>query len=257
MIIDCVSDLHGHYPKLFGGEILIIAGDVTQAHDAYELLKLEGWLAKYRKIYNKIILIGGNHDPILENGYLFSTDITYLCDSGVEFNGLKIWGSPYTRILKYWHPACKAFGVSSDMDLYKHWSKIPDDTNILITHCPPFGIRDRAECGEQCGSKSLGDKLRELKSLHLHVFGHIHEGYGSEYQYYNPERARDESSMPRGHISVNAAIMNAAYEPVNEPIRIHYNQFTHECHDCSFIYCNSDDFEKLPEKEGVPPCSAS
>ena len=29
MIIDCISDLHGFFPKLEGGDLLIIAGDLT------------------------------------------------------------------------------------------------------------------------------------------------------------------------------------------------------------------------------------
>ena len=29
MIIDCISDLHGFYPKLEGSDLLIIAGDLT------------------------------------------------------------------------------------------------------------------------------------------------------------------------------------------------------------------------------------
>jgi Icc-related predicted phosphoesterase len=29
MIIDCISDLHGAQPKLEGGDLLIVAGDLT------------------------------------------------------------------------------------------------------------------------------------------------------------------------------------------------------------------------------------
>lgn len=32
MIVDCIADLHGFYPKMQGGHILIVAGDLT-SHD--------------------------------------------------------------------------------------------------------------------------------------------------------------------------------------------------------------------------------
>ena len=37
MIIDCIADLHGHYPKLEGGDLLIVAGDLTAEHKYEEL----------------------------------------------------------------------------------------------------------------------------------------------------------------------------------------------------------------------------
>jgi len=33
MIIDCISDLHGYYPELEGGDLLIIAGDLIGHFD--------------------------------------------------------------------------------------------------------------------------------------------------------------------------------------------------------------------------------
>jgi hypothetical protein len=37
MIIDCIADLHGHYPKLDGGDLLIICGDLTARDQFYPL----------------------------------------------------------------------------------------------------------------------------------------------------------------------------------------------------------------------------
>jgi len=35
MIIDCISDLHGYTPSLSGGDVIIVAGDLT-AKDTFE-----------------------------------------------------------------------------------------------------------------------------------------------------------------------------------------------------------------------------
>lgn len=36
MIIDCISDLHGYFPKLQGGDLLLIAGDLTARDEPYQ-----------------------------------------------------------------------------------------------------------------------------------------------------------------------------------------------------------------------------
>jgi Icc-related predicted phosphoesterase len=86
------------------------------------------------------------------------------------------------------------------------WDKIPLDTDILITHGPPSGILDFVDPKNSPGCEDLTLKLKELKKLKLHVFGHIHESYGTT--------VRD------GVQFVNASIMNGDYEPVHSPIRI-------------------------------------
>jgi Icc-related predicted phosphoesterase len=60
--------------------------------------------------------------------------------------------------------------------------------------------------GKSAGCEELRDCLKRLKKLKLHVFGHIHEGYGKV--------------QVNGVIHVNASIMNDKYYPVNKPIRI-------------------------------------
>lgn len=220
MIIDCISDLHGYFPELEGGDLLIIAGDLTARDEPEEYFKFEDWFESQK--YRKKIVIAGNHDNFLEKyGHnLFRSDDfgeQYLQDSGVEFDGLKIWGSPWTITFPGMNPHCKAFTVDTEQELEQKWRTIPVDIDILITHSPPYGILDAVmreineesvswDQFEHIGSHSLLYYSR-MQQPRLHVFGHIHEAYGKE---------MDETITSY----VNASYVNEYYKPVNKPIRI-------------------------------------
>jgi len=45
MIIDCIADLHGFYPELDGGDLLIIAGDITASDKSHQWVEFFKWLA--------------------------------------------------------------------------------------------------------------------------------------------------------------------------------------------------------------------
>lgn len=49
MIIDFIFDLHGFQPKITGGDLLIIAGDLTGRNLPDEYLKFNTWLSKWWK----------------------------------------------------------------------------------------------------------------------------------------------------------------------------------------------------------------
>lgn len=221
MIIECISDLHGHYPKLDGGDLLIVAGDLTARHTFDEMVDFEkGWLRFQKLKYKKIILIAGNHDTILQELEWNWPGIDYLCDSGTEFEGLKIWGSPWTRTFPGMNPHCKAFTVDTEEELAAKFSLIPEDIDILITHNPPYAIRDMVSrpiydaksmerslmIWSHIGSNSLYNKILKIRPK-LHVFGHIHECYG------------EDMFGSTTHV-VNASHVDGRYHPVNKPIRV-------------------------------------
>ena len=110
---------------------------------------------------------------------------TILQDSGTEFEGLKIWGSPWSltfppcgpRQQPYW-----AFNLSEE-ELAKKWKLIPSDTDILVLHSPVYGYGDEAprmnsRGFENVGSPSLLAKIKEMNNLYLTIFGHIHDAQG-------------------------------------------------------------------------------
>lgn len=213
MIIDCVADLHGFFPKLDGGDLLIVAGDLTARDTFDELQFFKFWLLD--QDYKKKIFIAGNHDNLLKKLYVDKSEdkVEYLCDSGTEFEGLKIWGTPWTRTFKGMNPHCKAFTFDTEKELSEKWALIPPDTNILISHSPSFGNYDWIKTEDQNIGPSVGSltlwmyMLTMIPHLKLHVTGHIHEAYGN-------------SKHANGIHLVNASHVNERYKPVNKPVRI-------------------------------------
>lgn len=221
MIIDAISDLHGFYPKLEGGDLLIIAGDLTARDTDLEYMKIFHWISKQN--YKNKIVVAGNHDNRICNHINFPNHFTYLCDSGTELEGLKLWGSPWTKTFEGMNPKAMAFTCDTEDELSQKWDKIPDDIDILITHGPPHGILDWNKDDIHCGSISLLKRSRTLKNLKLFCFGHIHEAYSmintqvmtnSLPMLLSPNKP---NSLP---IIVNASHVNERYEPVNRPIRV-------------------------------------
>ncbi len=209
MIIDAISDLHGYYPKLDGGDLLIVAGDLTARDTIYEHADFQGWLNIQK--YKKKIFISGNHDNNIDKNFQWDESISYLCDSGTEFEGLKIWGSPWSLWFPRINPKCTAF-TGNESDLYASYEKIPHDTDILITHGPAYSILDETKDNRHVGSKGLYGWLKYVGRSRLHVFGHIHESYGQDEVFCT----QNEKMM----LSVNCSVVNENYEHVNEPIRI-------------------------------------
>lgn len=218
MIIDCISDLHGEQPRLTGGDLLIIAGDLTTDDSIKAWMNFFPWLK--RQDYKKKVIIGGNHDNFLTSCAvtedirnmkmeIHDNDFEYLCDSGCEYEGMKIWGSPWQLKFRGQNPHAMAFSVDDEDQLSEYWEKIPEGTDIVITHSPPFSILDTTEVYRKkfrVGSPTLLSRVKVIKPK-LHVFGHIHGCGGSKFEL-------------DGTTYVNAAVMNDIYMPVHKPVRI-------------------------------------
>jgi len=180
MISIChISDTHETHRKLHipYSDILIHSGDFTFQGDLGKVKEFLSWFDAQQSRYR--VLIAGNHDksfhktPDLTKLLLSEfPEITYLENSGTEIEGIKIWGSPYTPTFGHgW-----AFNCNIDK-IQNHWDLIPTDTQILVTHGPPFGILDKTAYGDLVGCESLLQTVKKIKP-ELHLFGHIHEGYG-------------------------------------------------------------------------------
>lgn len=203
-----ISDIHGFLPNLPGGDLLIIAGDLTGRNTIDEYEKFIQWLSDLS--YRCKIVIAGNHDGLIESGKVTfgngEHNIHYLCDSGFEFEGLKIWGSPYTPTFLNWY-----FMRERGNDIKKHWDLIPAGLDILVTHGPPYGIFDETINKTHAGCEELKKAVQERVRPRIHCFGHIHEGGGS-------------IGEIEGITYINCSYVDERYRPVYSPITIEIKQ---------------------------------
>ncbi len=198
-----ISDTHEQHGQIRvpEGDILVCAGDITINGKPAAVSEFNAWFAAQPHQYK--LLIAGNHDFLFEkdNDYarsLISSSIIYLENSGCEIMGLKFWGSPVTPWFFDW-----AFNKQRGEEIRRFWDEIPADIDVLVTHGPPFGILDKNARDEHTGCEELRHALKRVRPR-LHIFGHIHEGYGIAEQ--------DETTF------VNACQLDYQYRLVNEPL---------------------------------------
>lgn len=183
-----ISDTHGFHGvfpdfRFRGIDMVIHSGDCSNYRDPYrnsnEVLDFIEWFKKIPVKYK--IFVAGNHDTSIERRlvtpeFIKEQGIIYLENESITIEGLNIFGSPITPTFGDW-----AF-MKKREKMHKFWSQIPDDTNILIVHGPPKGIRDlsfdRHHNLEMCGDLSLYKRILELKHLKAMMFGHIHNTEG-------------------------------------------------------------------------------
>ena len=186
--IVCISDTHNltdrsDFPSIPEADILIHTGDFTICGKTEDVIKFNDWLGTLPHEYK--VVIAGNHektfDPLVPDNdpekvtkiKRLLTNCIYLEESSVFIKGIKFYGAPFTRKVG---GSTAGFQLGSK-GLEDKWSRIPSDTDILMTHGPPFGFGDLTKDGNQ-GCKFLMKEISERIQPKLHVFGHIHEAAG-------------------------------------------------------------------------------
>ena len=197
-----IADTHGLHDKVNmpAGDTLICAGDITNTGTTAQVGAFNKWLGQLP--YKHKIVIAGNHDWLFENRHSLAcsmmTNCIYLQDKSVEIEGIKFYGTPWQPYFCNW-----AFNLHRGAPLISKWNIIPKDTDVLITHGPPHTILDRSLSNEMVGCHDMLERIEAIKPK-LHIFGHIHGGYGQE-QHSNT-------------LHVNASICDEFYDPVHKPI---------------------------------------
>lgn len=206
-----ISDTHEQHRevKIPKCDVLLHAGDITYNGDIPKLNDFDLWLMELKEegIIQQAIVIPGNHDITFEGPLhevamaCMSNCETLICDvayAGEE--GLTVWGVPHQLRFFDW-----AFNCSEQaLDRYLR-EGCPDKVDILLTHGPPWGVRDWNRQGEHCGSKAVYDFIMDYQPR-LAVCGHIHGAHGL--------------ALLGNTLVINAATCNEEYKPVHEPVVI-------------------------------------
>jgi len=202
-----LSDTHTMHDQVVvpDGDVLIHAGDLTFTGRRDQWIAALAWFGNLphpHKIY-----IAGNHDFGSEHFCRSVGNIDYLDNSGVSIDGHTFWGSPITPTFGRWAH------MSDPEVIHEYWDKIPNDTEVLITHGPPYGILDESGLVDNpghLGDEALHDAVSERVQPAIHAFGHIHGGYGYKYPIRGAEDIPDIEFY-------NCSVVNEEYEVVNAP----------------------------------------
>ncbi|EAW14578.1 metallophosphatase domain-containing protein [Aspergillus clavatus NRRL 1] len=188
----CISDTHNTTPALPDGDLLIHAGDLTQSGTRAELDAQIAWLDEQPHRYK--LVIAGNHElcldpsqPAYDPTALDWKSLIYLHASSMQLSfgsrRVNVFGAPYTPRHGNWafqYPRSDDFWNTVEMEIPDHDGAMDMDmdVNVLITHGPPRGHLD---LGRGCASlRACLWRLPPLRRPAVHVFGHVHGGYGVE-----------------------------------------------------------------------------
>ncbi len=179
--------------------MIVHAGDFTKSGTLSEALDFLQWFSHLNFKYK--IFIAGPHDLLFDRDpglvkQIIPSNVIYLEESGIEVGGLKIWGSPYNL-----HHG-GAFSKTSS-EIQHHWDKIPEGTNLVIVHNPPYGVLDKNAIGEHEGCKKLLRRLIRIEPTYF-VCGHQRGDSTYEYHY--------------GIHFINASLTNADFKITNKPV---------------------------------------
>lgn len=170
-----MADTHGYLPEAVPeGDVLILAGDLTRTGSLDEVAELNDYLAALPHRHK--LVVAGNHDWCFQRqpreARALLTAATYLEDEAVVLEGVKFYGSPWQPWFYDW-----AFNLPRGPELAAVWARIPEDTDVLVTHGPPLGFGDRTRREQRVGCEDLLNRVRVVRPK-LHLFGHIHEDPG-------------------------------------------------------------------------------
>jgi len=223
-----LSDTHSKHYQLESvpdGDVLIHCGDYSLFGEFDETKRFLDWFSEQKHMHK--IVIPGNHEVAIcprknifynkELGNEIITDtceerictfnrineliksyqnIHFLVDDSITIDNIKFYGTPWCggekSVMGHW-----GFYLNEEEIRKQVFDRIPYDTDVLISHSPPYGILDEYR-KTHLGCRALMKRVQQVKPV-IHIFGHIHDAYGeiqSDYtSFYNCSNMNKDNNL--------------------------------------------------------------
>lgn len=179
-----LADTHCRHEELVipPGDILVHIGDFCNEGTKEEALAFIEWFENQPHTHK--VLVAGNHDCVMDQRhwrYDKSTkdrvkqNIIYLENETVDIEGLKIFGWPYVAE----EPEEDTKWAFTPWMMEPRKLEIPQGVDVVLSHCPPYGIRDIAFNLYHIGCNQLLEQI-DFRKPRYHIFGHCHNQRGVE-----------------------------------------------------------------------------
>ena len=226
------SDIHGFLNfTIEPSDVVCICGDIVPLRIQKDMVESEKWLKDVfipwcQRLPTKLVLlVAGNHDFFIYfyadrfREWIKETNIRYLLDQSFVFETEK--GGKTESVTFYGTPWCHKFGLFAFMDhndseLYRVFSAIPNNLDILLTHDATYGISDVCtqsgfpSSGKHIGSIALFRIVTE-KQPRLHLHGHLHT-------------SNHECEKINNTSIYNVSLLDEQYQPAFQPLYLEFNK---------------------------------
>ncbi|THZ23068.1 hypothetical protein D6C90_09362 [Aureobasidium pullulans] len=198
-----ISDTYGYHPALPKGDVLCHARGLSNTGSIPELRKALDWIDKAD--FEVKIIIAGSKDFTLDEKYyqkhrrdsdkefhdpaecirLVATypNIKYLHHQATTIHlksgpktTFKIFGSP---LVPDHSEGAFGYNRSDDTTIERHWSNIPLNVDVVLTHTPAYNHRDASTKWQAAGCEGLRKALWQVRPR-IAVCGRIAEARGAE-----------------------------------------------------------------------------
>ncbi len=175
MRIIAISDLHSRFSfldRLLNREkadVIAVCGDVTD-FSKRDVSKFADILESFD---STALVVHGNCDFLDPFFKISGENIRFIHGISYELNGIVFHGTGGSTFTPFNTPSEYPESCYQKILQNFHYGRL----NVLISHCPPYGILDLTHSGDRAGSNAIRASIHRFR---LVMCGHVHERRGIE-----------------------------------------------------------------------------